>query len=206
MSKKRSIYIYNITAPFYNLFYNPQKKFYAKIMEDMSSKLDLTAFDTALDVGCGTGAFCSILNEKGLKVTGIDAAEKMLDIARKKPENKAIQFIKANVVEGLPFDHNSFDISLASYVAHSLQQDERKQMYAEMSRVTREKVIIYDYNQNKSLPIAIVEWLEGGDYLRFIQGAKKEMEDCEFNLKKCFSDVEAINVGPRTAWYICTPN
>ncbi|MGM0651889.1 MAG: class I SAM-dependent methyltransferase, partial [Bacillota bacterium] len=172
---------------------------------DMSSKLDLTAFETVLDVGCGTGALCSVLNVMGLKVTGVDSAEKMLNIARNKPENKTIQFIKADASEGLPFDHKAFDISLASYVAHGLQPHERKQMYAEMSRVTSSKVIIYDYNEKRSLPITIAEWFEGGDYFRFIRNAKAEMENCEYELRQCFSDVEMINISPQAAWYICTP-
>ena len=198
--------LFNTIAPIYGLFYNAQKKHYRNILKDMRSKLDLSAFDTVLDVGCGTGAFCSVLNEEGLIVTGIEPAEKMLNIARKKPENKGIRFLKANVVEGLPFDQKSFDISLASYVAHGLQPHERKQMYAEMSRVTRLKVIIFDYNQKRSLLITIAEWLEGGDYFRFIRNAKAELENCEFELRTCFSDVEVVNVSPQAAWYICTPN
>jgi len=136
MAKLSSNFLFNTIAPFYGLFYRAQKKHYTKIIKDMSNKLDLTAYNTVLDVGCGTGALCSVLNEMGLEVTGVDPAEKMLNIARSKPENKSIQFIEANVVEGLPFDRKAFDISLASYVAHGLQPQERKQMYAEMSRVT----------------------------------------------------------------------
>jgi len=206
MSKVNSNFLFNAIAPFYGLFYNAQKKHYTKIIEDMSSKLDLTAFNTVLDVGCGTGALCSVLNEMGLEVTGVDPAEKMLNIARNKPENKTIRFIKANAFEGLPFARKTFDISLASYVAHGLQPHERKQMYAEMSRVTSSKVIIYDYNEKRSLPITIAEWLEGGDYFHFIRNAKAEMENCECELRQCFSDVEVINVSPQAAWYICTPN
>lgn len=205
MSNVSSNFLFNKIAPFYGLFYNTQKKHYTKIIEDMSSKLDLTAFETALDVGCGTGALCSVLSEMGLKVTGIDPAEKMLNIARNKPENKAIRFIKANAIESLPFDRKAFDISLASYVAHGLQPHERKQMYAEMSRATSSKVIIYDYNEKRSLPITIAEWFEGGDYFHFIRNAKAEMENCECELRQCFSKVEMINVSPRAAWYICTP-
>ncbi len=205
MSKVNSNFLFNSIAPFYGLFYKTQKKHYKKIIEDMSGKLDLTAFKTVLDVGCGTGALCSVLNEIGLEVTGVDPAEKMLNIARNKPENKTIRFIKANASEGLPFDLKTFDISLASYVAHGLQPHERKQMYAEMSRVTSSKVIIYDYNEKRSLPITIAEWLEGGDYFHFIRNAKAEMESCECELRQCFSDVEMVNVSPRAAWYICTP-
>jgi 2-polyprenyl-3-methyl-5-hydroxy-6-metoxy-1,4-benzoquinol methylase len=35
-----------------------------------------------LDVGCGTGTSCRILAERGARVTGVDIAEQMLEIAR----------------------------------------------------------------------------------------------------------------------------
>jgi len=141
---KNSSFLFNSIAPIYGLFYEMQKNRYGMVIYKVSDELDLTAYDTILDVGCGTGALCSVLHEKGLTVTGIDPADKMLKIAKRQPENKAIAFIQANVLDQLPFENKSFDISIASYVAHGLQKNERKQMYEEMSRVTKSKVIIYD--------------------------------------------------------------
>lgn len=167
-------------------------------MDKASTILDLASFDTVIDVGCGTGALCSVLSTKGLSVTGIDQAERMLDHAKRQPENKDIEFLLASVLENLPFEDQSFDISIASYVAHGLHGVERISMYHEMGRVTKHKVIIYDYNLNRSLLISIIEWLEGGDYFGFIKHAEQEM-------KTCFSDVVVMDVDPRAAWYICTP-
>ena len=142
--------------------------------------MDLTAYKTILDVGCGTGALCSVLSSKGLLATGIDPAEKMLNIAKKQSGNKAVNFMQANVLEKLPFDDNFFDISITSYVAHGLQKNDRKRMYAEMSRVTKNKVVIYDYNLNRALITSIIEWLERGDYFQFIKDAESEMKECFF--------------------------
>ncbi len=47
--------------------------------------------DTVLDVGCGGGTKSKYLLEHGLRVTGIDFSEKLLEIARK--ENKDGEFI-----------------------------------------------------------------------------------------------------------------
>jgi len=206
LSKSSGDYLFNLIAPIYGLFYNKQREHYAEVLAGIKHEVDLTSYETIIDVGCGTGALCSVLNDMGLKVTGIDPAEKMLNIARKKLENKTVQFINANVLEKLPFGNSSFDISIASYVAHGLQEHERKMMYAEMSRVTRSRVIIYDYNQQRSFWITIAEWLEGGDYFHFIRNAEYEMRDCVFELQECFSDVRVVNVSPRAAWYICTPS
>ena len=105
----------------------------------------------------------------------------------------------------MPFGDKSFDVSIASYVAHGLTADERKLMYAEMSRVTEKWVIIYDYNKKRSLLTSFIEWLEGGDYFHFIRDAEPEMKDCVSEMKTCFSDVKVINVDVMANWYICKP-
>lgn len=205
MGKKNNTILFNTIAPIYGLFYKKQKKRFGEVVEKVSKTLDLTLYDTVIDVGCGTGALCSVLNTKGLSVTGIDPAEKMLNHAKRQPENKDIEFILANVLEQLPFDDKSFDISIASYVAHGLQKNDRKKMYSEMSRVTKNRVIIYDYNQNRSFMTSVIEWLERGDYFRFIKNAENEMKECVADMKECFSEVNVIDVDTRASWYICTP-
>jgi ubiquinone/menaquinone biosynthesis C-methylase UbiE len=190
--------LFNSIANIFGLFYKIQKKRFTEVIEIVKKELDIKEFKTILDVGCGTGALCSVLNDMGLKVTGVDPAEKMLNIAGEKPENRAIRFVQANILEGLPFKDKSFDVSIASYVAHGMGKEDRKLMYAEMSRVAKSKVIIYDYNEKRSFITTIIEWLEGGDYFNFIKNAESEM-------RECFSDVKTVYVGVRATWYICTP-
>lgn len=203
---KNSGFLFNAIAPVYGLFYGKQKNRYRAVLDRISDELDVTGYHTVLDVGCGTGALCSALNAKGLLVTGIDTAGKMLTIAKRQPENGKITFIRANVLERLPFEDKAFDISIASYVAHGLQKSEREMMYAEMCRVTKSRVVIYDYNQTRAPATSIIEWLEHGDYFRFIKNAKNEMENCVFGAGKCFSSVRAVDVDAKAAWYICTPS
>jgi len=204
MGKSGNEFLFNFIAPIYGLFYDRQKKQFAEVIEGIKNKLDLTSYETILDVGCGTGALCSVLNNKGFKVTGVEPAEKMMIIAMEKSRSKNIDFVAANVLEKLPFEDKSFDVSIASYVAHGMQQKERKLMYAEMSRVTKSKVIIYDYNENRSLMTTIIEWLERGDYFHFIRNAESEMKNCVSEMSECFSDVKVVDVDVRAAWYICT--
>ncbi len=68
-----------------------------------------------LDVGCGTGQYSLQLANMGAHVTGIDASEDMLAVAKEKT-NKTIvpiHFHKA-YAEELPFEDNSFDIVIAA--------------------------------------------------------------------------------------------
>ena len=205
MGEKKSSLLFNLIAPIYGLFFNRQKSRYSGIIESIRADVDISSFETIIDVGCGTGALCSVLKDKGIDVTGIDPAIKMLNVARSKPENKGITFIQADVLEGLPFEDKSFDVSIASYVAHGLKEKERKQMYAEMSRISKTYVIIHDYNEERSLLTSIIEWLEGGDYFHFIRNAEPEMKDCVSEMKTCFSEVRVRKVDKRANWYICRP-
>lgn len=198
-------FLFNFIAPVYALFYNKQRKRFVEVLEKMEGEVDFACSKTILDVGCGTGALCSVLSEKGLDVTGIEPAENMLKVAVSKAKNNGATFMQGNVLEKLPFEDNSFDFSIASYVAHGMQSAQRKKMYAEMSRVTKGKVIIYDYNENRAFLTTAIEWLERGDYFHFIKNAETEMENCVSEMKKCFVDVKVVDVSPRAAWYICTP-
>ena len=206
MKKRKSESVFNLIAPIYGLFYEYQKKGFSKMLESAEKELGLSSFETILDVGCGTGALCAVLSEKGLIVTGVDSAEKMLGVARKKPENSSVRFVRANILEKQVFDDKSYDISIASYVAHGMKPSDRGLMYSEMQRVTKSAVLIYDYNQKRSLLTTIIEWLEGGQYFNFIKDPESELKNCVNELKKCFSEVKVINVGVRSALYICTPS
>ena len=205
MGKRRKNTLFDTIAPVYSLFYSKQRASFARVLGRVGRRLDLSAYGTALDVGCGPGALCSILKGIGLEVTGIDPAVKMLDAAKKRPENEGIRFLQASVLAGLPFPDRHFDLSFASYVAHGLQKEERRLMYLEMARVTRHLVIIHDFNKNRGLLTSFIEWLERGDYFRFINVAEDEMRDCVSDMKACFSEVMVIQVDTRASWYVCTP-
>lgn len=205
MRIKNDNFLFNTIAPVYGLFYQKQKQRYREIVRHAARELNLSGNESILDVGCGTGALCSVLHEAGFSVTGVDPAQNMLAVAKRQPENEDIRFLQADALEQLPFADKSFDLSIASYVAHGLQKSERMKLYAEMRRITKVKVILFDYNQNRSLTTSLVEWLERGDYFRFIKNPKGEMESCVSEMEKCFSEVRVIDVDKRAAWYVCTP-
>lgn len=206
MGKKRSNFLFNWIAPVYGLFYHRQKRHYSKIMDHAKDTLNVSDHKTVLDVGCGTGALCSVLFEKGMDVTGVDPAIGMLKNAMRKPNHRGIAFLQADAVEGLPFENKTFDLAIASFVAHGMKSSERLKLYAEMSRVAKHYVIIHDYNQRRTLLTTIIEWLEGGDYFRFIQRAEGEMKDCVSELNACFTEVTVIPVDKGANWYICKPS
>ncbi|HPX97842.1 MAG TPA: class I SAM-dependent methyltransferase, partial [Thermotogota bacterium] len=86
MESKDNTGLFNGIASIYGLFYRRQKKGFRKVIERFLNVFDASRFKTVLDVGCGTGALCAVLCEKGFEVTGIDPAENMLRIAKKNPK------------------------------------------------------------------------------------------------------------------------
>lgn len=206
MKRKKSNLLFNFIAPIYGLFYNYQKNRYNKVINEVKDKINLNRYENIIDIGCGTGALCSVFKSKGLDVTGVDSAIKMINISKNKPENAGIEFLQGNVLEGLPFEDKSFDLSISSYVAHGLKPPERQKMYAEMSRITKSYVIIHDYNDRKSILTSIIEWLEGGNYFSFIKDPEQEMKNCLTDMVNCFEEVTVIPIDPGTNWYVCKPS
>lgn len=119
----------------------------------------------------------------------------MLGVATKKLNTENVKLVQGNVLIGLPFENKSFDVSVASFVAHGLQPEERKRLYLEMLRITKHVIIFYDYNEKRSALTSIMETLEGGDYFNFIKKAEKEM-------KECFGNVSIIDMGDQASCYV----
>jgi 2-polyprenyl-3-methyl-5-hydroxy-6-metoxy-1,4-benzoquinol methylase len=52
------------------------------LYEHALRSLELGPGKAVLDVGCGAGLFCRLAADAGARVTGIDAAERLVEIAR----------------------------------------------------------------------------------------------------------------------------
>lgn len=193
--KNKDKILFTTIAPVYGLFFNYQKRRYRNLLREVQVSLDLPSPTQILDVGCGTGALASVLYELGHQVTGIDASWKMIDIARRKTAPQNIVFQLADGTEKLPFQDKSFQVAMASFVAHGLQPEARRKLYGEMERVSSNYIILSDYNQQRNWLVSLAEYLEGGDYFEFIQVVEKELEERFGNLK-------IIPTGKRSALYV----
>jgi len=78
--------------------------------------------EKVLDVGCGTGIYSLLFLNMGLKVTGIDQSDSMLEKAGEKT-NK-INFIKADAYN-LPFPNESFDLVVSVTMFEFLDYPQR---------------------------------------------------------------------------------
>jgi SAM-dependent methyltransferase len=60
-----------------------------------------------LDIGCGVGAFLALVAERGAVPVGIDAAEALIELARRRLPGVDL---RVGEMEALPFDDDSFDL------------------------------------------------------------------------------------------------
>ncbi|WP_020673450.1 class I SAM-dependent methyltransferase [Amycolatopsis nigrescens] len=86
-----------------------------------------------LDAGCGSGALFAELRDRGAVVAGFDSSAKMVELARRRLGDAALQV--ADVGSPLPFRGGAFDDVIAALVLHYLE--DWTAPLAELRRVLR---------------------------------------------------------------------
>jgi ubiquinone/menaquinone biosynthesis C-methylase UbiE len=133
--------------------------------------------DRILDVGCGTGSL-TLLVAAGLQppgsIVGIDAAPRMIDIARRKAATTCSRALfRVGVAEKLDFADHSFDLVVNSMFMHHIDSDLKTLALAEMYRVLRPggRLVTADIDRPTTLVAKIIGW--GARWLLF----QKELVD-----------------------------
>ena len=108
-----------------------------------------------LDVGTGTGRAALLFARGGAEVTGIDASEEMLKIARARAgrEGVAVQFRVGNA-HRLDFGDRSFDVTVSLRVL--MHTPDWRRVIAQLCRVA-DQLVVVDYPSARSF--ALVESL-----------------------------------------------
>lgn len=140
---------YDLTAHMYDRRYEEiQRKKYQVLAESLPHA------NRALDVGCGTGMFLSLLARKVKFIVGIDMSAEMLQIARKRAAGAAL--VQADA-DHLPFAGESFDV----IVSVTLLQNMPDPAFAvrEFARVLRPGgIAMMTSLKHKHSPQQLVAW------------------------------------------------
>lgn len=142
---------------------SPKWKREQEIIENLLSSVP--AGSRMLDVPTGTGRLIERANTLGLIYTGMDVSAEMLDLAAKKVadpnktinDEKAWSFVEGNVLDGVPYDTNHFDvvtcIRLTRWIAGDHGEAGIRDLVAELCRVSKDRVILTARIKNH--PVAV---------------------------------------------------
>ena len=113
----------------------------AEYDQHLLSLLDLKPSDRVLDIGCGTGVLSRMIGdqletEAGGESVGIDAAAKMITLARKKRATDTCRF-EVMAAEELAFKAKTFDAVVSSLFFHHVPMDLKQKALAEAYRVLK---------------------------------------------------------------------
>jgi SAM-dependent methyltransferase len=110
------------------------------IRKKMIRLAELQAGQKVLEIGCGTGEVLLAIKRAhpAVEVTGLDPDPKALDRAnRKSVSNKASMQLDQGFSDHLPYEDESFDRVVSSFMFHHLNVDERLKTLQEARRVLK---------------------------------------------------------------------
>ncbi len=153
--------VYDCLAPLMTL--GLERRFHRIVIDQLALRGD----EQILDIGCGTGTLtrdiaaalsnCGAGTAEGLPAaagrsatipalqknqthsscTGLDAAEKMIEIARRKAANISNIHFDAAIAEQLPYPDTQFDAVVSSFFFHHIHFELKKKVLAETARVLK---------------------------------------------------------------------
>ena len=109
---------YNNWAAQYDTNINRTRDLEGKSLRSMLADI---AFDSCLEIGCGTGKNTVWLMEKAKQVTAVDLSEEMLAKARQKINSSAVNFIQADITKPWHFINTSYDLVTFSLVLEHIE-------------------------------------------------------------------------------------
>mgnify|MGYP005818770715 FL=1 len=128
---------YDAIAQTYTEAYEENDDMDSKYLEEFVSRL---CGLKVLDMGCGTGGNTRYLVDRGLDVTGIDASEGMLNVAKKMfPE---LKFQKENILY-TPFSGQIFDGVVLAYVINHFNPEGLSLLKKEINRLLKHKGVVF---------------------------------------------------------------
>jgi ubiquinone/menaquinone biosynthesis C-methylase UbiE len=127
--------VYDLLAPLMTL--GLEQRFHRIVLEQLA----LRGHEQILDIGCGTGALtrtlAGALSEPSARCIGLDAAERMIEVARRKAAGISNLQFDAALAENLPYAPRSFDAAVSAFFFHHVHFELKKKVLAETARVLR---------------------------------------------------------------------
>jgi len=121
-----------------------------RVYEKTLELIALGKGERLLDVGCGTGTFLRMANERfpNARLVGVDASEDMLAQARKALGGTPVELVCTDAAI-LPFPDESFDFVVSILTFHHLSSGTKIRTIQEIARVLKKggKCLIVDFGR-----------------------------------------------------------
>jgi ubiquinone/menaquinone biosynthesis C-methylase UbiE len=167
--------------------YNRIHRFYGRVEKTLGPRIEAVvqrkiaplpgiSSATALEYACGSGLLSLKLAPLFRSVTGRDLSTGMLGRAHERAEKAgiAVTFREGNLL-AIDEKDKSYDYVFISFALHLFPPETEIEILKKLCAVARQAVIIIDHGRAWKLSVAIVEWMEGGYYDRFIHQDFAEM-------------------------------
>ena len=133
-------------SPYYHILYKHRDFEEAEaFIKNISSLLSFRSDQKALDVGCGRGRYAILLNQQGLKVTGIDISEENIQYASRF-EKADLKFIKQDMRFVVEKNHYDYVFNLfTSFGYFEEEEDNYQTMSAFASQLKSGGKLVIDF-------------------------------------------------------------
>jgi ubiquinone/menaquinone biosynthesis C-methylase UbiE len=195
--------LYNWLHRYYGAFERGLDPILDEVVQAKVVPLSNTAEMTALDYACGSGMWTLKIAPHFRAVTGRDQSSGMLSRARQRAEQAglAVTFREGSILD-IDEEPNSVDWAFVSFALHLFPPQKEVEVLRSLLRVARQGVMIVDHARAWSLGNAVVEWLEGSYYDRFIRtdfaAIAAEIGASRFE-ETSFSECAVLTFGKATA-------
>lgn len=139
---------------------------FKKWMDDSSP---LENEKTALVVGCGLGDDAIELETKGFKVTAFDVSESAIELCKKRFPSSKVEFITADLIEGIPDWYMKFNLVLEIFTIQALPPKYEDVLIKNISDFVSDKgklIVITEVQSEKRTYENGPPWLLNNDYIK----------------------------------------
>lgn len=102
-----------------------------------------------LDIGCWTGPMEKLLKRENCQITAIDIEDEPLKLARRR--FPGMRFIKASIIDSIPFRKNEFDVVLFLMVIEHIPKGTELQALENINRILKQGGNLFLTTMNSNL-------------------------------------------------------
>ena len=130
-----------------------------------------------LDLGCGYGFYTDYFRSIGAEAVGVDASEKMIEIARER--YPLSEFSVMDITMSLPFENQQFDIIFSNQVFMDIEDIDF--VFSECNRILKKDGILYYSIVHPAFYDG--HWLEDSNGCMYAKAVEKYIKPYQFSNK-----------------------